>query len=611
MQTSRLRLAMSSVQTFIQRCFLNLENGATAHPELNVAPSALDPDSWSWMKRYRVWQANREIFLYPENWMQPELRLDKTDLFQTLESALLQGDVTNDLVEDAFLEYLKGLDLRARLDIVATYLDQNVNNPADETLHVLGRTYSHPHKYFYRTYSNGAWTGWQAVPLDIESDHIVLAVWRSRLNLVWLTFVTRTQALSSGTSDTTALASLQFNSFESTVLSGKPQKQVQVQLHWSEFVQGKWTNRISTDVGKSQPINVLDSFDPTQVHPHVTKEIDANGNEGALLVHVDFPAPGQLYWVYNLLAAEYSAVGNIWGYLWSSGAAATWEPFANVAFRITSKNCNPDLRPQYWQPAPLSPYNVSGVDATFYTGSSNLNVNFDSYIQSNGTGTPESEQILNSVQNFELLPCSNPVAPPFTPANDPLLPNNFLEYWEAGNLVSPFFFRDTSNPSAAGGQPAFLDERTFFVQPSLTETVITEWEGWAVTPFVPSQIWTDSALLNSITVIPQVPVSNIPLNPGDPVYSIFPMQKLTDWVTNPAVTVSYGGIAVAKTGGIQSSAQAAVTAAGRLSNTALSALARTTSPSGLALGKQGLSINQMQAIRKPLPAPALKPPAKS
>src|SRR5882762_6898578 len=30
---------------------------------------------WQWRKNYRVWDANRGIFLYPENWIEPELRL--------------------------------------------------------------------------------------------------------------------------------------------------------------------------------------------------------------------------------------------------------------------------------------------------------------------------------------------------------------------------------------------------------------------------------------------------------------------------------------------------------------------------------------------------------
>jgi len=31
--------------------------------------------TWKWRKNYRVWDANRKIFLYPENWIEPELRL--------------------------------------------------------------------------------------------------------------------------------------------------------------------------------------------------------------------------------------------------------------------------------------------------------------------------------------------------------------------------------------------------------------------------------------------------------------------------------------------------------------------------------------------------------
>src|SRR5213594_1197827 len=30
---------------------------------------------WESRKNYRVWDANRKIFLYPENWIEPELRL--------------------------------------------------------------------------------------------------------------------------------------------------------------------------------------------------------------------------------------------------------------------------------------------------------------------------------------------------------------------------------------------------------------------------------------------------------------------------------------------------------------------------------------------------------
>jgi hypothetical protein len=31
------------------------------------------------MKRYRIWEANRKIFLFPENWLEPEFRDDRQD----------------------------------------------------------------------------------------------------------------------------------------------------------------------------------------------------------------------------------------------------------------------------------------------------------------------------------------------------------------------------------------------------------------------------------------------------------------------------------------------------------------------------------------------------
>jgi hypothetical protein len=577
-QTSRLRLALSSVQTFVQRCFLNLESG-NSDAKLNVAASAIPADWWPWMKRYRVWQANREIFLFPENWMQPELRMDKTDLFQTLEGALLQGDVTSDLVEDAFLGYLKGLDLRARLDIVASYFDQNTTNPGESTLYVLGRTYGHPHKYFTRTYANGVWSGWEAVTADIESDHMVLAIWRGRLNLLWLTFVTKAKAPDNGSgSGGTGVGSLSFDTLFSDISSSKPQQQVQIQLHWSEYVHGKWTNRLSTDVKKSEAINVLEGFDPSQVHLHVSKEIDSSGEEGALKVHVDFPFIYDLGWILGVIFAELA------------GRDPSTIQRANHTFRITSKNCDPVFSSAFYEPAPPMPYDTPGVDATQYTGSAALTASFLNDIKTDGSGTNETEKIVDHIQNFDLLTCANAVAPPFLPTNDP-------QYKEAGGLVSPFFFKDGSASGPNGA--AFLDERTFFVQPSLTETVVEEWDGWAIGPVV-SQV--DPTVIGKIDVIAQVPASPIPIDPGDPVYSVYPVRDLTDWVTHPSVAVSYGGVAIGKTGGIQNPQIGAVQQAAVNLNGAtvagFTAAEAGAAVSGLVLvGSQGVNANRLQAVR--------------
>lgn len=44
------------------------------------SPKSETKSEWQWLKRYRVWDANRKIFVYPENWVEPELRSSPTSL---------------------------------------------------------------------------------------------------------------------------------------------------------------------------------------------------------------------------------------------------------------------------------------------------------------------------------------------------------------------------------------------------------------------------------------------------------------------------------------------------------------------------------------------------
>lgn len=43
---------------------------------------------WKWIKNYRIWEANRKVFLYPENWIEPELRDDKSPFFKEIETEI-------------------------------------------------------------------------------------------------------------------------------------------------------------------------------------------------------------------------------------------------------------------------------------------------------------------------------------------------------------------------------------------------------------------------------------------------------------------------------------------------------------------------------------------
>jgi len=508
-QTSRLRLALSSVQTFVQRCLLNLENANNAHPERNVAPSVIDTDWWDWMKRYRVWEANRKIFLFPENWMEPELRLDKTDLFKTLEGTLLEGDITRDLVEEAFLAYLKGLELRARLDIVSTYLDQDPNHLDLSTLYVLGRTYGTPHKYFYRTYANGVWTGWVPVTVDIEGDHVTMAIWRGRLNLFWLTFIQKVETPGppgAAPPGAPAAASLPFATLAGNVFDGRPRVTLQIQLHWSEYLDEKWSPRLSTDATRHEPIHIFDGFNPrTNIFIHVHKEWDTDGNEGAVLVDLYLNLGG----------------GNDY-----------------KSFRITSKNCEPGFG--LWGMGDSgTPYGAYGIDASVRDGENTLQAFYETHIQSSGASTFTTETILQSAGSYGIVRCANPVSPPFIPPGEPA-------YEEAGRLVSPFFFKDRRRLTASTG--AFFDEMTFFVQPTLTEKTISEWNYYAVASASPATAF-DATVLDKMHLVAQVPYA-LPHPPDpDPELSIYAIEQRHDWLTSPDTLVAYGDVWIGERGG--------------------------------------------------------------
>jgi peptidoglycan hydrolase-like protein with peptidoglycan-binding domain len=270
-QTSRIQLAIASVQLFIERCFLNLEP--------DVHPSALEASHWEWMKRYRVWEANRKIFLYPENWLEAEFRDDKTHLFKDLEGALLQGDVSNDLAEEAFFRYMTRLEELARLEFVTSYLEEKPADPASDVLHVIGRTYAKPHKYFYRRYAHQMWTPWEPVSADIDGDHVAIALWRDRLHLFWVTFLEKPE-----TPDNSGNKSFQKIG---DAAPPSPRKHFDSQLSWIEYVDGEWSTPRASGFMPGGLIGFGEFTTPDAFFVHVTKEYDEDGEEASLRINID------------------------------------------------------------------------------------------------------------------------------------------------------------------------------------------------------------------------------------------------------------------------------------------------------------------------------------
>ena len=173
--STRVIQAYIAVQIFVERCRMNLEAPAVV---VNANDDAWG--WWSWMKRYRIWEAAREVFLFPENWLVETQRPSRTEIYKKLEQDVHQNDYTSDNFETVTLNYLDGLENIAHLQVTGTCLD-----PHTGTIYVVARVHSDAPKYYYRSLVDSAWTSWIHIPLDIKAHHVVPAVYGGRLVLFW------------------------------------------------------------------------------------------------------------------------------------------------------------------------------------------------------------------------------------------------------------------------------------------------------------------------------------------------------------------------------------------------------------------------------------------
>jgi hypothetical protein len=185
MPTSRVVRAVGSIQTFVQRALMGLEPGVVLDEE-----SATEWNTWR--KQYRVWEANRKVFLYPENWMEPELRDDKSPLFAEVESRLLQSALPAPALTEAVADYVEGLRALSDLEIVGAYRQNElIDNVAVDVLHQVGRSNSLPRQHFYRRVEKVAdmrrarWSVWEKLEVDIDSDYVLPVMTDGQAYILW------------------------------------------------------------------------------------------------------------------------------------------------------------------------------------------------------------------------------------------------------------------------------------------------------------------------------------------------------------------------------------------------------------------------------------------
>ncbi len=206
-RVSRILAATLSLQLYVHNVLMGLEK-MKADPthtfkSLRATLGKTEEEQrslrmqWEWRKNYRVWEANRKVFLYPENWIEPELRDDKSPLFKALEEELSQQKITLEAAEAAYVQYLKGFAEQGQLIIAGACFEPGEKI---DTYHIFGRTSTDPYQYYYRkmrvlpkddhNVRAKQWTPWEKVELAINAPYVSPIKFKGKLYLFWVSVVT-------------------------------------------------------------------------------------------------------------------------------------------------------------------------------------------------------------------------------------------------------------------------------------------------------------------------------------------------------------------------------------------------------------------------------------
>lgn len=173
---SPIREGINAVQLYLQRCRMGLEPGV-GKPDI---PSSW----WQWLMDYRQWEANRRIFVYPENYLLPEIRTTKTTLFQQVETALKQNQMEDGYVEEEYLKYLEKYESFVKLKPCAAYRTQE---DGKDMLYLFGKTREEPAEFYYcSSMDEEAFSEWQKIGARINAELITPVYVFHKLYVFWV-----------------------------------------------------------------------------------------------------------------------------------------------------------------------------------------------------------------------------------------------------------------------------------------------------------------------------------------------------------------------------------------------------------------------------------------
>jgi Tc toxin complex TcA C-terminal TcB-binding domain/Neuraminidase-like domain len=203
-QTSKVASAIGSIQQYINGIILGMEPGYdTRGLEAQTVTTWKDQQS-----QYPIWAANQQLAWYPEIYIDPSLRLKKSQYFRQLEDDINQNRISVDTTQEAVKSYLAKFEEIANLTLINGYVDSD--NFAEGTYYFIGKSRAENTFYWrsvnmservFKTIGDttgpkfdhptpGAWSDWKRANLPISDSTLERTIrpvyFNNRLFVAWV-----------------------------------------------------------------------------------------------------------------------------------------------------------------------------------------------------------------------------------------------------------------------------------------------------------------------------------------------------------------------------------------------------------------------------------------
>lgn len=190
-KTTRLAEAIASIQLYVNRALNGLESGVE-----NAARASSFFKDWDrYNKRYSTWAGISQLVYYPENYIDPTVRIGQTSMMDEMLQSLGQSQLTSDTVEAAFRTYMTRFEEIAGINVLSGYHDSLSDKEGVTWL--VGR--SGNGDYHWRSVDvsglaetghipANAWSQWTKITASVNpvNDLIRPVIFQHRLYIVWL-----------------------------------------------------------------------------------------------------------------------------------------------------------------------------------------------------------------------------------------------------------------------------------------------------------------------------------------------------------------------------------------------------------------------------------------